>query len=325
MGDKKQNGAGQQRNSLMHSIASQQRTIDDQETRLQRAASVTDRQGKLIQRLAAQNETLARGLRALASGLGPEAERYVVAAMTRTADVNNPAQPIPEPPAQPAPFSTVDAKTPEAMESPQNPGLVPGSTNDVAADATTTVYSSGEDVGTSALHNLIDVTTPVDGTQGPRPLSETRTLTDVRVGDPNNQSQAFPLRGDFAQRQSLQGQGSRQPEPAQTGSRRTMAALRLVEARAATGDDEANGNKYALAAAIEKSATATEDIEREIETLEKVGHRMASRTAGKPAPRGLVPRQASAQPRAVPQMSSEASYSGTPVDTSLVDDADLFM
>jgi hypothetical protein len=320
---KNSQGVGQ-RSALFRAVEAVQADVDAirrEADRNPQRDQVINRQAKVITRQAHQIEALSRGLRALTSALGPQAEQLVVTAMTRRADVQNPAQPIPEPPAQPAAFTTEDAKTPEAMESPQNPGLTPGSTNDVAADATTTVYQPGADVENQALHNLIDVTTPVDGTQGPRPLSETRTQTDIRVGDPNNQSQAFPLRGDFAQQRRLSShQASAQPQDA---SRRTMAALRLVEARAATGDPEAEGNKFALAAAIEKDASrSTEMIEQEIGTLEKVAQRT---TASKPAPRGLVPRQAAAQPRAVPQMSSEASFGGVPVEASDIDDSDLFL
>jgi hypothetical protein len=316
------------RRGLFQAIATQQQSLEEARDAVSKLARRSADDRDVIRRQSVQIRTLATGMQALLQALGPEASRLVTTAMTRTADVQNPAQPIPEPPAQPAAFTTQDAKTPEAMESPNNPGLVPGSTNDVAADATTTVYQPGADVDTSALHNLIDVTTPVDGTQGPQPLSDVRTLTDVRVGDPNNQSQAFPLRGDFAQRQVTNPSGRQASRQAPSDGRRSFAALRLVEARAATGDTEAaEGQKYALAAQIEKSAASTEEIEREIATLETVAKRMPA-VEGRPvtaSSRSLVPRAAAGEPRSVPSMQSTAAHSGAPVTGGLVDDADLFL
>lgn len=310
-----QNGA--QRRSLFQSIATQQSYIDQANQKLHRQGSVINAQAARIKAQGSQIEVLARGLRALTEAFGPQAVQHVTAAMAgrKTADVQNPAQPIPEPPAQPAPFSTVDTKTPEAMESGQNPGLVPGSTNDVAADATTTVYQPGQDIDSAALHNLVDVTTPVDGTQGPQPIDTVRTLTDVRVGDPMNMSQAFPLRPPFDQQQRT---SAKQPS-----GHRAIAAMRLVEARAASGDEDAANDKFAMVAAIEGDHSRTvDDIEREIKMISQITERTASRQPSAES-RGLVPRSAGGgQPVS---MHSTASYSGAAVGSQDIDDSDLFL
>lgn len=328
----KKNAAGEQRSQLFRTVASQKNEFDEHTARYREdmgnisrwagnAEGTIRSQAGVIRRQAVQIETLSRGLQALTAALGPQAMQRVTAAMSRTADVQNPAQPVFEPPPGPAPFDGVETKTPEAMESPMNPGLVPGSTNDVAADATTTVYQPGNDLPGNALHQLVDVTQPTEGTTGPQPIDTVRTLTDVRVGDPMVPDVAFPLRGPFAEQQSLQGRTSAKDNGSE-GGRRAMACMRLVEARAAAGDDEAASNKFELIAAIEKDASrTTADIEREIELRTQIG-----KTSGKQAPpRGLVPRAASSGgQRAVPSMRSEASYGGTPVGGGEIEDADLF-
>lgn len=247
---------------------------------------------------------LERGLSAIAKAAG--IERHVVEAMTRVADVQNPAQPVPEPAPEPAVHNTQDAKTPEAFADVNAPGLVPGSTQDVAADAASTVYTPGDDIPAPAVKLLEDVTRPVDGTQNPRPLSEVRTETDVRVGDPMNPQVGFPLRGDFANAQRLNTAAS-------NGSGRTMAAIRLAKLRIATGT--AQGVDIEVATGIERDASlSTDAIEREIATLTQV-----SKAAAKRAPANLVPKAAAVQ-RTVPSLASVA-HASAPNE----DDEDLFL
>jgi hypothetical protein len=166
---------------------------------------VIQAQAEAIDRLIARDQVhvqrtsmLTRGLYTLSSLAGGDLVRQVTASMSKRADQQNPAQPVPEPPAEPAPFSTAETEMPEAFADVTSPGLAPGTTNDVAADATSTVYTPGTDVDMPALNNLIDVTAPVDGTQNPRPLNEVKTHTDVRVGDPMNPQTAWPVQGPWA-------------------------------------------------------------------------------------------------------------------------------
>ena len=280
-------------------LAEQQQVIDNlrrQSNALRQAA--TKQEGQIA--------SLARGLQTLASLAG--VDHHVAAAMLgrKVADVQNPAQPVPEPPAQPSPQGTVDAKTPEAFADVTAPGLAPGTTNNVAADATTTAYTPGMDIGAPAFKNLIDVTAPVEGTQNPRPLEETKTLTDVRVGDPMNPQVAFPLRGDFANAQ-------------RTSSLRTFACLRLARLQIAAGMVEGQTD-IEIAATLEKDAQLSlESIEAEIGTLERV--RTAARRQGATGARRLVPRTAAQ--RSVPSLQAMASR---PVTASLdEDDSDLFL
>ena len=270
----------------IQALAEQQKVIDQLREENQRLAA---RMGAMVRVAEVQQEQINRfgqGLRHLSQLAGVEGK--VVTAMTKKADVQNPAQPVPEPPAQPATQSTQEAEAPEAQANVQTPGLVPGSTQDVAADATTTAYTPGEDIPGPAFKNLIDVTTPVDGTQNPRPLSEVKTESDVRVGDPMVATTAFPLQGPFANAQRT----SAKKAAAADSSNRTMAAIRLARLRIEAGIAEP-GEDLALAATIEKDASiSTKAIEGEIATLTKVRTARRSAPAGSARNPRLVPRTA---------------------------------
>ena len=252
---------------------------------------------------------LARGLDALASMAGVQGQ--VKAAMLKRADVQNPAQPVPEPPAVPPTQTTTEVKTPEAFADVQAPGLVPGSTNDVAADAVSTVYTPGEDIPGPPFKRLVDVTAPVDGTQGPLPLNQVRTETDVRVGDPMKPDVAFPLRGPFqnAQRTST--------KTVADSSNRTMASLRLAKLHIEAGLSVDEKDEFVVATAIEKDASRSiMDIEKEIQTLEGV-KKAASRQRPAPSNRRTVPRAAGST-RTTPSMQGAS----VPHTASLDDDAE---
>lgn len=275
-----------------------------------------DRLNKWAKTQHGATQALARGLQALAVHGGVEDK--VVAAMLKQADIQNPAQPVAEPPAQPATQSTEDAKTPEAFADVQRPGLVPGSTNDVAADATTTVYTPGQDVPVSPFRELVDVTTPVDGTQNPRPLGEVKTETDVRVGDPMNPNVAYPLQGGFQQAQRT---SAKQEPVVDERGERMVASLRLARLQIQAGIAE--GDDLALGAEIERDPVRSlAVIKSEISTLENV-QKAASANARR-VPQRLVPRAAGA--RSVPSMASGPSMPRTAgsASSALVDDSDLF-
>lgn len=288
--------------------------LAQQQKMIERLGSIANNQHTELTEQRSHIASLGRGLQALAQEVGVPQTKKVVAAMLRTADVQNPAQPVPEPPAVPPTETTAEAETPEAFADVSAPGMVPGTTQDVAADATTTAYTPGMDIAGPAFKNLVDVTAPIDGTQTPRPLNEVKTLTDVRVGDPMNPQTAFPLQGPFANGQRT---SSKKTDDAANRSNRTMASLRL--ARLQLSASLVEGDDFEIATKIEKSARSTESIQDEIGTLTKV-QKAASRR--QPPPR-LVPRTASVQ-RTVPSMqgmTATASASSTDVE---VQDADLF-
>jgi len=255
--------------TAMQVMAEQQELIRKQDGSIENLLKVAADQQAQINRLA-------RGLQTISQMAGVEAK--VASSMGLKlvqADALNPAQPVPEPPAAPPTQTTVDAKTPEAFADVQAPGLVPGSTQDVAADKTTTNYVPGLEIDGPALKNLVDVTAPVDGTQTQRPLNETKTETDVRVGDPMNPQTAFPMRGDFAQQQRTSSVHKTAEQIAVDASLRTFASLNLARLRMRTGVDQASSDTE-LAARIEKDASISiNDIEREIATLQAVAKRHA--------------------------------------------------
>jgi hypothetical protein len=275
--------------TAMQVMAEQQDMIKSQAKRIEAQDGSIDRLLTIASDQQAQISRLARGLQTLSQMAGVEAK--VASSMGLKlvqADALNPAQPVPEPPAAPPTETTVETKTPEAFADVQAPGMVPGSTQDVAADKTTTNYVPGLEIDSPALRNLVDVTAPIDGTQTQRPLNETKTETDVRVGDPMNPATAFPMRGDFAQQQRTSSQKTAQ-QIAEEASLRTFASLRLARLRIRTGVEAAAGDTE-LATRIEKDASMSiNDIEREIGTLETIAKRNAPSEDRNPS---LVPKSA---------------------------------
>lgn len=291
----------------LHALAEQQQLINQLVNKTAKQAKQIESQGKTI-------EQLGRGLYSLASMAGADVQSKVASAMLHRADAQNPAQPVPEPPAAPATQSTQEVETPEAFANVQDPGLVPGSTNDVAADATTTAYTPGMDIQAQPFKQLVDVTQPVDGTQNPRPLEETKTLTDVRVGNPMNPQTAFPLQGDFANAQRTSSKTA-----AADVSRRVMAALRLARLRMQSGISDSESD-IALATTIEKDASLSlAAIEQEITTLDNVKTAATRRAVNA----RLVPKAANKQPRPSMQGSVAHTAGSAPVSAD-TEDSDLF-
>jgi hypothetical protein len=194
-----------------------------------------------------------------------------VAAIHKQADAENPAQPVPNPPSQPATESTEEAVTPEAYDHPLAPGQTPGSVQDLPADTTGTPMDPGTTLPTAPYNELVDVQAPVSGTETQLPLEQTRTEVDVRVGDPMNPEVAYPW--------------------TTASQNRTVASLRLARLRIQAGTAE--GDDIQVAASIEgDEKITTEAISHEIHTLEGVVRAAARRTQ---RPANVVPRSASVQ------------------------------
>jgi hypothetical protein len=249
---------------------------------------------------------LTRGLSAVAKLTGFDTQ--VRTAIFKRADEQNPAQPVPEPAGGAPTETTAEAETPEAKADVRQPGLVPGTNNDTAADAVTTSYTPGTDIPSPAIKNLTDVTQPVDGTQGPRPLQETKTLIDVRIGDPMNAQVAFPVNGPYA---NAQRTGSVSDE-------RAVKALRLAKLRLATGTSEHDDEIVGMESIVRDASLSDEAIDREIATLSRV-EKAAKRSVVEDAPRNLVPQPAKVQ-RTVPSLTSRTASRDDDLDA-----ADLFL
>lgn len=181
-----------------------------------------------------------------------------VAGLRRQADVDNPAQPIPTPPAE-APVATTGEQL-EGLNA--DDVMTPGatSTTDVSPDATTSLDGTGTTLDAPLNLNQQDVTKPVAGTEGPRPIEEVRIETDVRVGTPAEPSKTmWPMEGPFAEQPKV---GQRTVDP------RTIAAMRLAGLRLAAGT--AQGEQIAIATQIVSSDMTDEVLQHEIRTLTPV-------------------------------------------------------
>lgn len=301
---------------VLAAMIEQQKIIDNQQAYI---ASLMQRDAERENALASQATKIQRltaGLTVLANHLGPEVLGQVKVAMIRKrADEQNPAQPVPEPAPVPPSQTTLDAKTPEAFADVTAPGMVPGSNQDVAADAVSTAYTPGTDIPSPGVKQLVDVTAPVDGTQGPRPINETRTEVNVRTGNPMNPQVAYPVNGPFAQTQRTSSIDS-------DSNLRQMASIRLARLRIAAGIAPEGEDDLSLGARIaSNSDLSMELINVETATLNNVTQAASRKQGSANAPRGLVPRSAGLQ-RTVPAMGSATPLSASASTTSN-DDEDL--
>lgn len=268
-------------------------------------------QQKIIDELRRQNQKQATQIAQLTRGLSAVArltglDTQVRTAIFKRADEQNPAQPVPEPAGGAPTESTAEAEAPEAKGDVRIPGLVPGTNNDTAADAVTTAYTPGQDIPSPTLNNLQDVTQPIDGTQGPRPLQETKTLVDVRIGDPMNAQVAFPVNGPYANAQRTSS----------ISDARAVASLRLAKLRIATGTADSDDEVSVMDSIVRDASLSDDSIAREISTLEGV-RKAASKHVE--APRNVVPRPAQVQ-RTVPSLTSRTAAKNDDLDAE-----DLFL
>lgn len=266
---------------LMQALASQQKVLTAQHNK--------------VARLTHENEVLKLQLAFVARMAGCTKE---LEAIRRQADIDNPAQPVPNPGSQPATESTEQAMTPEAYDNPNAIGETPGANQGVAAETTATPMDPGETLPTAPFNNLVDVQAPVSGTETHVPDNMTRIETDVRVGDPMNPETAFPLNPAFGPSQQQGTTPPRDGEMSQVASRnRFVASLRLARLQIAAGI--AAGDDLSVAATIEANAAMTEPVIRaQIDALSAVT-KAASR---QPRPQNLVPRAASGVRRTTPSL-----------------------
>jgi hypothetical protein len=230
------------------------------------------------------------------AGLQPQ----MTAIAAKTADINNPAQPVPDPGEQGPSQTTEQAATAEAHDDPTVMGATPGSMNGLAAEMQDNPTNVGESLPTSPFGQQVDVTAPVAGTNtGEVPLPAVRTEVDVRVGNPDDPQPAFPWT---------------------IAANRTMAAMHLARLRVSAG--LAQGDDLVLAAKIEKDASiSNEMLEHEVRVLSKVVDARPRRQASRST--GTVPRSAGVQ-RVSPSLVPDSSSLST---TASLDggDEDLFL
>ncbi len=270
---------------LMAALAAQQGVIDEQRQQLAAQAAQLKVQGDQI------------ALIARLAGVTDEIEALAKTATVKEADINNPAQPIPDPAPQAPSETTEQAATPETNDDVRSPGQTGNSTAGVPAAATDTALTPGGTIPAEPYGNLQDVTAPSSGhlDVATTPRDVMRIETDVRVGNPMVPDVAFPWTISDNQSNSnppstgemSQTGGGPAPTPSRTHACLRLARLR-IQAGAASGDD------LSVAARMEADANLTDElINHEIGVLEQVtasarpapsNGRVAARSAGRVAP-----------------------------------------
>lgn len=280
---------------LMAALAAQQTVIDDQRRQL----AIQGQQIALIARLA---------------GVTSEVE-----ALAKTADIANPAQPIPDPGEQGPSETTEQAATPETNDDVRSPGQTGNSTQGVPAASTDTALTPGGTLPAEPYGNLQDVTAPVSGTNtGEVGRDQTRIETDVRAGNPMVPDVAFPWTiSDNQSNNNPPATG----EMSQTGGSpsRTHACLRLARLKIQAGI--AQGDDITLSAALEADTRLTDElINHEIGVLSGIA---AARTASKaPSEGGAAPRTVRSAARVAPSLASQSTATSPARED--VADSDLF-
>lgn len=287
---------------LMTAVAAQQAVINDQRAQL----------AKQDARLKVQGEQIA--LIARLAGVTDE-----VNALAKTADIANPAQPIPDPAPQAPSETTEQAAAPETNDDPRSPGQTGNSTQGVPAAATDTALTPGGTLPAEPYNNLQDVTAPVSGHLdiAHTPPESLRIETDVRAMDPMQPEVAFPWNISDNQSNSAppkdgemsQTGGGSTPTPSRTHACLHLARLQ-IQAGVATGSD------LTVSARMEADANLTDTmIQHEIGVLERVTKAASAR----PAPSNGRVAARSAE-RVAPSLASRAASSAAPVG----DDGYLF-
>ena len=248
-----------------------------------------------------QIETMAAQIAFIADVAGLQPHLAAIAA--KTADINNPGQPVPDPGEQAAPESTEQAATAEAHDDPTVMGAVPGANNGLAAETQDNPLNVGESLPTSPFGQQVDVTAPTAGTNtGEVPLPAIRTEVDVRVGNPDDPNPAYPW---------------------VIASNRTTAAIHLARLRIQAG--LAKGDDLVVAAQIEKDAALSDAmLEHEAQTLQAVVEARPRRTASRQT--GTVPRSAQGVQRTTPSLVPDSSALTAQASQADADDAEgLFL
>jgi hypothetical protein len=231
------------------------------------------------------------------------------AASVHTADQRNPASPVPEGAPEAPVVTEQEAAEPAARADVTQLGATP--VTDVSADATVAV---DEPYGTMAFEpmnlNEVDVTAPVQNTQGHLPPEQTIIPVEVRVGDPDDPqpSYGWTIDGGNPSGQTGGSVGSGAPTGSAPGSppgvmpgtrasrsdgQVSLGALRLARLRMQAGIAPPNQDDLSIAASIQDNPDMSiEAVNTEIKTLSQVLSVAAPNGRVASANRRLVPRPA---------------------------------
>jgi hypothetical protein len=228
------------------------------------SAAVIASQEQTIARLAAENAVLRRR-----------------AGLVRTADEENPAQPVPEPAPGAATQSTSDTRAADTTTEVTTPGAA---LTDVAPMTTTDVTTPGAAATEVGADATTEVTTPVAGTTEMVPYDQSVTLVQPDASGASNGSDKTNA---FAEDNSW-------VQSAEAVRARTYACLRLAKLRVQAGLE--SGDELVIAQRIEANKPSNDSIRTEITTLEAVTRRQAS----------VAPRRREAA-RSMPSLASTGS------------------
>ena len=208
------------------------------------AAAIIASQEQQIARLSAENAVLRRR-----------------AGLVRTADEENPGQPVPEPAAQAPAQSTDEARAADATTEVTSPG---SAITDVAPMTTTDVTTPGAAATDVAPDATQDVTAPVSGGAEMPSYEQSVTLVQPDASGASNgtdRTNAFEEDNSWVQQ-------------ANAVRARTFACLRLAKLRIQAGLE--NDDDLVIAQRIEASKPSDDAIRTEIRTLTAVVQRQAS-------------------------------------------------
>lgn len=208
------------------------------------SAAIIASQEQKIARLAAENAVLRRR-----------------AGLIRTADEENPGQPVPEPAAQAPAQSTGDARAADATTDVTTPG---SAITDVSPMATTDVTTPGAAATNVAPAATQDVTAPVAGGAEMPSYEQSVTLVQPDASGANNgtdRTNAFAEDNSWVQ-------------SAEAVRARTFACLRLAKLRIQAGLE--SDDDLVIAQRIEASKPSDDAIRTEIRTLTAVVQKQAA-------------------------------------------------
>ena len=236
---------------------------------------------RLLQEVKKNQRTVQAQVNYIGKAAGLERQLKVV---RKRADVENPAQPIPEPTPEAAAYSTDETRDHTDADL-----LTPGGVtevSDVSEDYNVDLLTPGG-VHDVELTDGGDVTVPVAGTTEQRPYDETVTNAEVQYRDLDTElayDESQPLFGEEAK------------------EARFVAALRLARLRLQAGI--ASGDDLTLATSIAQSKMKTGAIRQEIKTLNEVVKAGQKKPVSRTAARRLVPKAAG---RTAPSMVRESA------------------
>lgn len=221
-------------------------------SRLRRRAMAASLPERELQRTIAKQQAFleeqGHALSAIAAKAGVDLRPFIQRAVKRIADVDNPADPVPDPPAQAAPYTqqeTINVPTTDV----ESPGASP--VTDTSPDAKVDVTTDQAPVDANPLDDAkqTDVSAPVSGTET-NTENRANEASDV-IGTPSTQT--------F----DTNTLGSRR------GEDRFVACLRLARMRMQAGIAPPQDD-LVLAKGISDSPVGDAEVRAEITTLSKV-------------------------------------------------------